>query len=52
MKDAVVVDANDVKEILAEHFKVPPENVIRSQYTYTVILEGGKNEADRQGARQ
>lgn len=39
MKDAIVVDANDVKEILAEHFHVPPENVIKSQYSYTVILE-------------
>lgn len=39
MRDAVVVDANDVKEILAEHFGVPQENVIKSQYTYTVIID-------------
>ena len=39
MKDAIVVDANDVKDILAKHFEVPPENVIKSQYSYTVILD-------------
>ena len=39
MKSAVVVDANDMKEILAKHFGVKPENVIKSQYTWTVILE-------------
>lgn len=38
MKQAVVVDANEVREILAEKFQVPVENVIKSQYSYTVIL--------------
>lgn len=42
MKKAIVVDANDIKKILAEHFGVPVENVIKSQYSYTVIL----NESD------
>ena len=44
MKQAVVIDANEVREILAEKFKVPLENVIKSQYSYTVILE--KKNAD------
>lgn len=39
MKDGKVLDANDVKQILAEHFNVPPENVIKSQYSWTVIME-------------
>ena len=39
MKQAVVVDANEVREILAEKFQVPVENVIKSQYSYTVITE-------------
>ena len=38
MKQAVVVDANEVREILAEKFGVPVESVIKSQYSYTVIL--------------
>lgn len=39
MKNAVVVDANDIKNILAEHFGVKPDAVIKSQYSYTVIIE-------------
>ena len=39
MKQAVVIEANEVREILAEKFEVPVENVIKSQYSYTVILE-------------
>ena len=39
MKNAVVVDANDVKKILTEHFGVKPDVVIKSQYSYTVITE-------------
>ena len=38
MKQAVVIDANEVREILGEKFQVPVENVIKSQYSYTVIL--------------
>ena len=38
MRKALVVDANDVKQILAEHFKVKQEDVIKSQYSYTVII--------------
>jgi len=39
MKQAVVVDANDIKKILAEKFDVPEENVFKSQYSYTITLE-------------
>jgi len=39
MKEAIVVDMNDVKAILAEHFKVKPENIIKSQYSFTVIKD-------------
>lgn len=38
MKQAIVIDANEIREILAEKFQVPIENVIKSQYSYTVIL--------------
>ena len=47
MRTAVVIDANEVKRILAQHFDVPEANVIKSQYSYTIITEqkeGGKNE--------
>lgn len=45
MKQAVVVDASDVKKILAEHFHVPEENVIKSQYSFTVVLPDDNQEA-------
>lgn len=38
MRKAIVVDSNDVKAILAEKFDVPVEDVIKSQYSYTVVL--------------
>ena len=37
MKEAIVVEPNDIKQILAEHFGVKAENVIKSQYSYTII---------------
>ncbi len=46
MKKALVVDANDIKQILAEHFNVKPENVIKSQYSYTVVLENEEDHDD------
>ena len=39
MKNAVVVETKDLRQILAEHFHVPQENVISSKYSYTVILD-------------
>ena len=42
MKKAIVVEPNDLKKILARHFDVPENNVVKSQYTYTVMLEGNK----------
>lgn len=46
MKHAVVVDANDVKIILAEHFGVKTENVIKSQYSWTVIKDNQSANAE------
>ena len=40
MRRAIVVDANDIKKILAEHFNVSQDCVFKSQYSYTVITEG------------
>jgi hypothetical protein len=44
MKKAVVIDANDVKKIIAEKFGVNESSVIKSQYSYTVVLEGEEKE--------
>ena len=48
MKKAVVLDSNDIKKILAEKFGVPETSVIKSQYSYTVVMDEEKtNEAVR-----
>lgn len=44
MKQAVVIDSNEVQAILAEKFGVPVKNVIKSQYSYTIILDEKKEE--------
>lgn len=48
VKQALVIDANDIKEILAEKYGVQTKNVIKSQYSYTVVLEDKEGDADEQ----
>lgn len=42
MKKAIVLDSNDVKAVLAEKYGVCEKDVIKSQYSYTVVLEEEK----------
>lgn len=44
MKKAIVIEADDIKQILADKYNVPIKNVIKPQYSYTVILEDGEDE--------
>lgn len=48
MRQAIVYDADDIKQILAERHGVEPKDVIRNQYSYTVIVgeedEKGKDD--------
>ena len=39
MKQAIVIEPDDIKAMLAEKYEVPEKNIIKSQYSYTVILE-------------
>lgn len=39
MKNAIVLDANEVKKIIAEKFGVPESSVFKSQYSYVVTME-------------
>ena len=39
MKKGIIIDANDVKKIIAEHFNVDESNVIKSQYSWTVVTD-------------
>lgn len=43
-KRAIVIDSKMVKKILAEKYNVPEKNVIKSQYSWTVVLDVGNNE--------
>lgn len=38
MKRAIVIEPNDIKKILAEKYGVAESSIIKSQYSYTVIL--------------
>lgn len=38
MKNAIVLEPNDIKSMIAEKYGVKPEAVIKSQYSYTVVL--------------
>lgn len=38
MRQAIVLDADDIKNILAEIYHISSKDVVRSQYSYTVIL--------------
>ena len=49
MKKAVHYDADDIKKILAERHNVDVKNVIKNQYSYTVVLEeNAENDNDNQ----
>lgn len=47
MKKAIVIEPNDIKSILAEKYGVPESNVIKSQYSYTVVL-GDMDEEEKE----
>lgn len=49
MKKAIVIDADDIKKMLAEKYGVPEKDVIKAQYSYTVILPE-KEDAPKDGA--
>lgn len=46
MKQAIVVEPNDIKRMLAEKYGVPEGSVIKSQYSYTVVLAEKESEVN------
>lgn len=40
MKSAIILENEDLKKIIAEHFHVDERSVIKSQYTWTVVTDG------------
>lgn len=39
MKKGIILEQNDLKKIIAEHFHVDESKVIKSQYSWTVVTE-------------
>lgn len=48
MKEAIVLDAIDIKGILAEKYGVPEKDVIKSQYSFTVILSENTEKTEKE----
>ena len=44
MKKGIILEANDLKKIIAEHFNVDESNVIKSQYSWTVVTDDEETE--------
>ena len=44
MRQALVIQSNDVIKILAKYFNVRPEDIIKNKYSYTVMIEKKKKE--------
>lgn len=49
MQNAIILGTNDIKEIIAEKYDVPVKNVVKSQYSFTVVMkkEEGKKPAEQ-----
>ena len=52
MQKAIILSTNDIKAIIAEKYNVPAKNVVKSQYSYTVITEGDAPEPEKVTAQE
>lgn len=46
MKNAIVLEQADIKKIIAEKFGVPEKSVIKSQYSFTVMMNEDDEEKE------
>ena len=44
MQNAIVLNTKDIKEILAKYFGVDPKDVVKSQYSWTIIKNSESEE--------
>jgi hypothetical protein len=49
MKKAILIEQADLKRLIAERYEVPEKNVVKNQYSYTVILEEDSPEDNNEG---
>lgn len=43
---AIFLKREDIRKIIAEKYNVPEENIVQSQYSYTVTLEDMEEDDD------
>jgi hypothetical protein len=43
---AIFLKREDIRKIIAEKYNVPEENIVQSQYSYTVTLEDMEEDGD------
>lgn len=48
MQNGIVVNQDDIKKILAEHFNVKESQIIKSQYSYFIVTDEGAIECQTQ----
>ena len=44
MKKGIILEANDLKKIIAKYFNVDESKVIKSQYSWTVVTDDEETE--------
>ena len=44
MKKGIILEANDLKKIIAKYFNVDESKVIKSQYSWTVVTNDEETE--------
>lgn len=49
MKKAILIEQADLKKLIAERYNVPEKNVVKNQYSFTVVLEEEVPEDDNEG---
>ena len=52
MKNAIVIEQADMKKILADYFGVSEKDVIKSQYSFTVIMGDDKENPEEKTNRE
>lgn len=46
MRNAIVLDANDIRKILAERYGVDEKDIIKSQYSFTIMVPEDDKQSD------
>lgn len=46
MRKAIVLDSDDIKQIISERYGVEKKNIIKTQYSFTVIFNDEEEEDD------